>query len=86
MYSHLATAMKESFAPYLPYIFEKVLAAASIQVDFSFGDQVEIDNDKMISKTIDLKLFGGKKTVALNAHAIEQKVTGSNTLLSLAIS
>jgi len=25
----------------------------------------------MISKTIDLKMFGGKKTIALNAHAIE---------------
>jgi hypothetical protein len=48
-----------------------------ITVEFSFGDAPEIEvyikfkNDKMISKTIDLKMFGGKKTVALNAHAIE---------------
>ena len=28
-------------------------------------------------------MFGGKKTIALNSHAIEQKVTGSNTLLAL---
>ena len=39
----------------------------------------------MISKTIDLKMFGGKKTVALNANAIEQKVTGSDTLCSVII-
>jgi len=25
----------------------------------------------MISKTIDLKMFGGKKTIALNSNAIE---------------
>ncbi|MFO0131113.1 MAG: hypothetical protein ACK52J_00550 [bacterium] len=30
-------------------------------------------------------MFGGKKTIALNAHAIEQKVAGSNTLLNVAI-
>lgn len=59
---------------------ERILEAASIQVDFTFGDHVEVDDKKMIAKTIDLKMFGGKKTVALNAHAIEQKVTGQNTL------
>jgi hypothetical protein len=75
--------MKESFSQYLPYIFDKVLAAADIAVDFCFGDHVEVDNNKMIAKTFDLKLFGGKKTVALNAHAIEQKVTGSATLNSI---
>ena len=75
--------MKDNFAQYLPYIFDKVLSAADIQVDFHIGDQVEVDNPKMISKTFDLKLFGGKKTIALNAHAIEQKVTGSGTLLAI---
>ncbi len=44
---------------------------------------MEVDHPKMIAKTIDLKLFGGKKTIALNAHAIEQKVAGSGTLLAV---
>jgi len=75
--------MKESFSQYLPYVIEKVLSAADIQVDFHIGDHIEVDNNKMIAKTFDLKLFGGKKTIALNAHAIEQKVTGSSTLLAI---
>ena len=37
----------------------------------------------MISKTIDLKMFGGKKTIALNSHAIELKSIGSETLATI---
>jgi hypothetical protein len=39
----------------------------------------------MIQKTFDLKMFGGKKTVALNAYAIEQKVTATDTLCQMII-
>jgi hypothetical protein len=40
----------------------------------------------MISKTIDLKMFGGKKTIALNSHAIELKTVGSDALCSISSS
>jgi hypothetical protein len=71
VYAQLVTPMKENFAQYLPYVFDKILSAADIQVDFTIGDHVEVDHPKMIAKTFDLKMFGGKKTIALNAHAIE---------------
>jgi hypothetical protein len=31
----------------------------------------DLDDKKFITKTIDLKLFGGEKTLALNTYAVE---------------
>lgn len=64
----------------MPAIFERIANAAKIHVEFKIGEDVEIDDDKMISKTIDLKMFGGKKTIALNSHAMEQKTVGCESL------
>ena len=36
----------------------------------------EIKDKKFLTKTIDLKLLGGKKNIALNIYAVEQKIAG----------
>ena len=87
VYAHVAEALKENFAGYMNFVSQKVFHACDLQVDFYVEDETENKladlKEKLIKTTIDLKLFGGKKTLALNPALIEHKIAGFQTLLAL---
>lgn len=65
-----------------------VLWSASIKVDFHVEDVYSTTNnnkqdDKMVTATVDLKLLGGQKRLALDAAAFELKMAALECLAKL---
>ena len=90
VYENVVTIMKERFAMYADFIFERALEAAMRPVDMQIVD--ELDKEKTSGKNLmhkyvklklDLKL-DGVKNIVFNTDTFEQKIEATNLLSAMA--
>jgi len=82
VYGHFAEVLKEEFQPFMATIVPKLLAFASLDINFSLKDVTAADVDDeegTKSLTFDIQNMG-KAKVSLKVSALEHKISACDTL------